>query len=130
MLRPEGFSGHVRRAGPRRTSSGGLGDSRKAVRIELGAHAQPDGIPDRKQHALAFVVASSVLVRLAEVAKCDGTVDGSHDHADRYLGGVAGHHVAAADTAFGTNESGTLEGEQDLLQVGLGQACPLCNVPN
>ena len=42
--------------------------------------------------------------------------------------GVAGEHVAAADAALGAHQPGALEGEQDLLEVGLGQAGALGDV--
>ena len=44
------------------------------------------------------------------------------------LRGVAGQDVAAADTALGAHQPGTLEGEQDLLEVRLGQAGALGDV--
>ena len=44
------------------------------------------------------------------------------------LGGGAGQHVAAADAALGAHQPGALEGEQDLLEVRLGQAGALGDV--
>ena len=41
---------------------------------------------------------------------------------------VAGEHVAAADAALRPHEPGALEGEQDLLEVGLGEAGALGDV--
>lgn len=49
------------------------------------AHLITDVLPDRKQDALPFVIARSVCVRFAEVAKNDGTVDGADDLSQRDL---------------------------------------------
>ena len=48
--------------------------------------------------------------------------------ARRISAGGAGQHVAAADAPLGAHEPGALEGEQDLLQVGLGEAGALGDV--
>jgi hypothetical protein len=80
-----------------------------------------DHLPHREQHALALVVAGAVLVRLAEVADGDGPVDRAHDLAERDLLGSAGEHVAAAHPPLRAHDPGALEGEEDLLEVGLGQ---------
>ena len=42
--------------------------------------------------------------------------------------GGAGEHVAAADAALGAHQPGALQGEQDLLEVGLGEAGALGDV--
>ena len=47
-------------------------------------------LPDREQHALALVVAGAVLVRLAEVAERDRTVDGRQDLGQPDLARAAG----------------------------------------
>ena len=74
------------------------------------------------------MVTSAVLMRLAEVAERNRAVDGPNDHADRDLGRVTSHHVPAPDAALGSDQSGPLEREQDLLEVRLGQTCALCDV--
>ena len=44
------------------------------------------------------------------------------------LVGRPGEHVAAADAALGAHQPGALQGEQDLLEVGLGEAGALGDV--
>ena len=88
----------------------------------------PASFQTAMQHALALVVAGAVLVRLAEVAERDRTVDGRHDLGQADLRRVAGEHVAAADAALGAHQAGALQGEQDLLEVGLGEAGALGDV--
>ena len=41
-----------------------------------------------------------------------------------------GEHVAAADASLGADQSGALERQQDLLEVGLGQTGALGDVPD
>ena len=84
--------------------------------------------PDRQQHALALVVARAVLVRLAEVADGDGPVDRADDVAEGDRAGLAGQHVAAAHAPLRAHQAGALEREEDLLEVGLGQARALGDV--
>ncbi len=84
--------------------------------------------PHGQQHALTFVVAGAVGVGLAEVAGDDGAVDRAHDRAEGDLVRFAGEHVAAADAALGADESGPLQRQQDLLEVGLGKPGPLGDV--
>src|SRR5687768_4282109 len=54
-------------------------------RVEVPAHGVAHIGPDRQQHALPLVVARTVLVGLAEVARHDGPVDGAHDLPERDL---------------------------------------------
>ena len=51
-----------------------------------------------------------------------------HDLAEGDLGRVAGEHVAAAHPPLGAHQPGALEGEEDLLEVGLGEAGALGDV--
>ena len=44
------------------------------------------------------------------------------------VGRVAGQHVAAADAALGAHQAGALQGQQDLLEVGLGEPGALGDV--
>ena len=85
-------------------------------------------VPDRQQHALSLVIAGPILVRLTEVAECDRSINGPDDHPDGDLGGISSHDVAAPDPPFGSDQPGTLERQQDLLQVRLGQARALGDV--
>ena len=85
------------------------------------AHELAGLVPDRDQDALAFVVAGTVAVRLAEVADRDRSVDRRDDLRQLDSGWVPGQDIAATDAAFGAHQPGALEGEEDLLEVWLGQ---------
>jgi len=80
---------------------------------------RPRSPPDRKKDALTFVVAGAVGVRFAEVAGSDRTVDGSDDLGKLDVLGISGEDIPAADAALGTHESGALQSQQDLLEIGL-----------
>ena len=108
--------------GPERDAVG------QGVGVEVAAHVLADVGPDGQQHALALVVAGAVLVGLAEVADHDRPVDGADDLAEGDLLRVAGQHVAAADAPLRAHQPGALEGQQDLLEVGLGEAGALGDV--
>ena len=84
--------------------------------------------PQRQQDALALVVTGAVGVGLAEVTGDDGTFDRAHDlgHGDGPR--TPRQDVAAADTPLGADQAGALEGEQDLLQIGLGEGGALRDV--
>ena len=101
---------------------GHLGDHRQRVAVEMVAHVLAGPVPDGDQHALPLVVARPVLVRLTEVAERDRPVDRRDDLRQADLRRRPGEDVAAADAPLRAHEAGTLEGEQDLLQVGLGQS--------
>ena len=92
------------------------------------AHVLADLGPDGQQDTLALVVAGAVLVRLAEVAGHDRSVDGADDLAEGDLRRWAGQHVAAADAPFGSDEAGAFQGEENLLEVWLGEARALGDV--
>jgi len=96
----------------------------------VGADGLADVGPDGQEDALALVVAGAVLVGLTEVAGGDGSVDGGDDLRQGDLLGWAGQDVAATDAPLGADEAGTLEGQEDLLEVGLGQAGALGDIPN
>ena len=96
----------------------------------MGADDLADVSPDGQEDALTLVIAGSVLVRLAEVAGGDRPVDGGDDLGERDLFGRPRQHVAAADAALGADQPGALEGEQDLLEIGLRQAGALGDVPH
>jgi len=80
--------------------------------------------PHRQQHALPLVVAGAVGVRLAEVARRNGTVDGRDDLVQGDLLGRPRQHVAAADAALGAHQTGALERQEDLLEIGLREPSP------
>ena len=87
-------------------------------------------VPDAEQHALTLVVTGAVLVRLAEVAERDRAVDGRHDVGEQDLLGRTRQDVAAADAALRADETGALEGEQDLLEIRLRQGGAIGDVAN
>ena len=66
----------------------------------------------------------------AEVAGHDGPVHGRHDLGQGDLLGRPGQHVAAAHAPLGADQAGALQGEQDLLEVGLGEPGALGDVPD
>ncbi len=94
------------------------------------AHVIADLRPDREKHALALVVAGTVLVRLAEVACHDRAIDGAHDLSKGDLLGGPRQHVTASDAPLGPDEARALQGEEDLLEVWLREARPFRDVPN
>jgi len=102
-----------------RSHSGYVG---QCERLQPFAHFVADGVPERQQNTLAFMIAGSVGVRVTEVAQDNRTVDGSEDFSQVDLGRRASEHITAADASFGSNEAGALEGQQNLLQVRLGEA--------
>lgn len=95
----------------------GQGETRKVL-----THVVPDVRPDVQKDALSFVVTGSVLVGLAEVTGDDRTVHRGDDLGQRDRLGTPGEHVATAHSALGTYESHTLQTQEYLLEVGLGQS--------
>ena len=106
---------------PGSIAAGDGSDAGEREPFEVDAHVISCLVPDAEQDALSLVVARAILVRLAEVAERDRTVDGRHDLGETDVGGVASEDVAAPDTAFGLDESGAFEREQNLLEVRLGE---------
>ena len=92
------------------------------------AHVLAHVGPHRQEHALALVVAGAVLVGLAEVADRDRSVDRADDLAEGDGPRLASEHVAAAHAPLGPDEAGTLQREEDLLEVRLGQSGALGDV--
>ena len=92
------------------------------------AHVFADVGPDGQQHALAFVVAGTVLVGLAEVTDHDRPVDRADDLRQRDLCGRPRQDVAPSHAPLGPDQTRTLEGEKDLLEVRLGEARALGDV--
>ena len=118
----------VLEARPRRPSGGRIGDGLEGVGTEVLAHVARGQVPDGEEHALALVVARAVLMGLSEITERDGAVDGRDDLGETDLGGRSGEHVTATDAALGANEPRTLQREEDLLQVGLGESGPFGDV--
>jgi hypothetical protein len=61
-------------------------------------------------------------------AHTDGAVDGRDDLGQADVLGAAGQDVATADAALGAHQAGPLEGQEDLLEVGLGERRALGDV--
>src|SRR5918996_292093 len=115
---------------PLALAAGHPGDVGQRHPVEVAAHVLAQHPPDGQQHALALVVAGTVLVRLAEVAHGDRPVDGADDVAQRDGGRFPGEDVAAAHSPLRADQPRTLERQQDLLQVGLGEPGALGDVPD
>ena len=104
------------------------GNGGKCVTLEVPPHVIARFLPDREEHALAFVVARTILVRLPEVPECDGTVDRRNDLGEADLVGWSAEDVPSTHASFGTNQTGAFQGEQDLLEVRLRKSSPLRDV--
>lgn len=115
---------------PGTRSVGGRGNGGQRVGAEMLTHVLSGDVPDRQQDALSIVVACSVLMRCAEVAQCDRSIDRRDDLGEANLRRRSCERVSAADSSFGFHQSSTLEREQDLFQVGLGQGSALGDVAN
>lgn len=76
------------------------------------------------------MVTGTVLVWLTEVTGNDWAVDRTNDLCERDVAGLTGQDIAATDAALGSDETSTLEGKENLLEVGLGQACAISNISN
>jgi len=94
----------------------------------MGPNGLTDVGPYGEQHALALVVARSVGVGLAEVTCGNGPVDGGHDLGQADLLRQPGEDVATPDAPLRAHQPGSLESEEDLLEVGLRQRRPLRDV--
>ena len=86
----------------------------------MGPHVLAHLRPHRQQHALALVVAGTVLVWRAEVTGHDRAVDGAHDLAQGDLVRRPGQDVATAHAPLGAHEAGALQSQENLLEVRLG----------
>lgn len=86
------------------------------------AHVVPGLFPDGQEDALPLMVAGSVLVGFAEITESDGPVDGRDDLGETNVARWTSQGVAAADPALGTDQTGALEGQEDLFEIGLGEA--------
>lgn len=96
------------------------------MRTHPFAHLRPHG----QQHALPLVIARAVLVRFAEIAGDDGPVNRAHNLTQGDLLGRPSQDVATPDPSLGTHQTGALQGEENLLEVGLGQTGALGDVAN
>ena len=107
---------------------GRIGDCLQGVGAEVLAHVTRREVPDGQEHALTLVVARAVLMGLTEITEGDGAVDGRDDLGEFDLGGRSREDIPASDAALRPHEAGTLQGEKNLLQIGLGKPGALRNV--
>ena len=91
----------------------------------MGADGLADVGPDGQEDALAFVVAGTIGMGLAEVSGRDGAVNSRDDLGQADVLGGAGQDVTAPDAPFGTHQARPFEGQQNLLEIRLGQSRPL-----
>jgi len=91
---------------------------RKAGQMVL--HVVSDVGPHREENALSLVVAGSILVRLTEITRHNGSVDGRHDFRESDLVHRTGEDVPSANATLGADQSSSLERQQDLLEIRLG----------
>jgi hypothetical protein len=103
----------------------GEGEARKVL-----AHVVAHVGPHPEQDALALVVASSFTMGFSEVTSDNRPVNGRHDLGERDGICGSGQYVPATHTPFGAHEANALQTEQDLLQVGLGEARAFGEVSN
>jgi hypothetical protein len=101
---------------------------RQRERLEMPAHVLPDVRPHGEQHALALVITGPVLMGFAEIAGDDRAFHRADDLTEGDVLGMPGQHVAASDPALRANQARALEGQEDLLQVRLGESGALGNV--
>lgn len=92
------------------------------------AHVIAGLLPDREQDALPLVIAGTVLMRLTEISEGDGTVDGGDDLAQPDLFWRSSKGVSASDAALGSDETRSLESQEDLLEIRLREGCSLGDV--
>ncbi len=101
----------------------GQGETRQVL-----LHVIANVRPDREEDALALVIARPVLVRLAEIARHNWSVDRRDHFSERDRPGGSCEHVPAADATLGPYESGALEGEENLFEVRLGKTRPFGDI--
>ncbi len=95
---------------------------------EVLSHVISHISPDAEQNTLTLMVTRSILMRLTEVSGGDRSIHGSDDLRQRY--GLCGssEHIAAPNASFRAHEPDSLQAEQDLLEVGLGESGALGEV--
>jgi len=96
-----------------------LDELREGEALEEVTHLLGDADPDLLQNAVAFAV-----IVLAH-DRGERSVDGGDDLGQRDVLRGAGEYVPAADAALRPDQPRSLHRQEDLLEVGLGQARPL-----
>lgn len=112
-------AGFDQRVGPRGRAARRVGNRLQGETVEDPPHVFTGCLPDGQQHALALMVTRAILVGLTEVAKTDRPVDRTENLADSDFDGRAGKHVAAPDATLRSNETRTLQRQQNLLEIRL-----------
>lgn len=108
----------------------GGSDVLQGVGPEVFPHVLGGNVPYGEQDALPFVVARAVLMRLTEVPQSDWSVHRGDDLGQVNLGCRSCENVASSDTALGSHQTGALQCEKNLFEVGLGQSGSFGNVTN
>jgi hypothetical protein len=67
---------------------------------------------------------------LAEVAKCDRTIDRRENFREADLGWLTCENIPTSDSALGADEARSFQCKQDLFEVGLRKSCALSNIAN
>jgi len=96
----------------------------------MRAHVFTDVGPHRQQDALPLVIAGTVLVRDPKVTGDNRSVDRRHNFGQSEGFGGTIQDVATTHTALGTHQPGRLEGQKDLLEVGLRETRPVGDITN
>lgn len=91
---------------------------RKAGQMVL--HVVSNVGPHCEENALSLVIAGSILVRLTKIARHNGPVDGRYDLSEGDLVHRTSEDVSSANTTLRADQSGSLERQQDLLEIRLG----------
>ena len=76
------------------------------------------------------MVAGSVGMWLAEVAKCDRAIDCREYFRQPNLGWLTCENIPTSNSALRADEARSLQGKQDLFKVGLRKACALSDITN
>jgi len=97
---------------------------------EMILHVVADIRPYGKQNALSLVVAGPILMGLAKVARHNRPVDGCNNLGEGDFADRSGEDISSADAALRTHQARTLERQQNLLQIGLGESRALRDVAN
>ena len=108
--------------------AGHVDEVREGDLAQQGPHLFANRRPHRQQNALPFVVACPVGVRLAEVTEGDWAIHGGEDGCQRDVLRVSGKDVPASNAPLGLHEARTLESEENLFEVWLGEPGALGNV--
>jgi len=94
----------------------------QGVSREVESHVFTNFGPDAEQNALAFVVARPIPVGLAKVTGDNRSIHRGHNFGQGNSVGRSSQEVPPADSPLGAHQTNSLEGEQNLLEVGLRES--------